>query len=162
MKSKIIFTLITIVSILGLQSCNDDPKITINSNDFAFNAVNLTVDDGKLTANGGTPVTVNWAVNVTVNGETTSVSGSSKSNELPVLEGDELEIQFSPTCQEQTEAYFALPDGTSRKLTATEPTFKWIVPQNFSPGMRINGESHYETNECIYNTTGVITLIALD
>ena len=59
MKSKIIFTLIAIVSILGLQSCDEDPKITINSNDFAFKAINLTVDDGTLTAVGGAPVTVN-------------------------------------------------------------------------------------------------------
>lgn len=58
MKSKIIITLIAIVAILEFQSC-EKPKITINSNDFAFKAINLTVDDGKLTANGGTPVTVN-------------------------------------------------------------------------------------------------------
>lgn len=162
MKSKIIFMLIAIMLIPGLQSCDDDPKITINSNDFAFKAINLTVDDGKLTANGGTPVTVNWTVNVTKNGETTSLSGSSKSNELPVLAGDELEIQFTPTCPEQTEAYFILPDGTTRKLTVSEPTFKWIVPEDFVPGMQIKGESHYETDDNIYNKTGVITLIALE
>ena len=162
MKSKIIFTLIAIVSILGLQSCDEDPKITLNSNDFAFKAINLTVDDGKLTANGGTPVTVNWTANVTINGETTSLSGSSMSNELPVLAGNELEIQFTPTCPEQTEVYFTLPDGTTRKLTVSEPTFKWIVPEGFVSGMQIKGESHYETDDNIYNMTGVITLITLE
>lgn len=90
--------------------------------------------------------------------KTTSLSGSSKSNELPVLAGDELEIQFTPTCPEQTEAYFTLPDGTTRKLTV----FKWLVPENFAHGMQIKGESHYETDDNIYNKTGVITLIALE
>lgn len=72
--------------LLGFQSCIPDPeptKLTINSNDFDFKVVNLSVDDGKLTAAGGTPVTVNWTVNVTINGETTTASGTKKSNELP-------------------------------------------------------------------------------
>lgn len=148
--------------LLGLQSCGDDPKITINTNDFGFKATNLTVDNGKLTATGGSTVTINWTVNVTINGETTTVSGTSKSNELPVRVGDEIEIQFIHSCPEQTEAYFTMPDGTSHKATVNAPSFKWTVPDNFNPGMQIKGESHYETEDAIYNETGVITLIALE
>lgn len=162
MKSKITLKLMAFAIMLGLQSCGDDPKVTINSNDFDFKAVNLTVDDGKLTATGGTTVTVNWTVNITINGETTTISGTKKSDELPVMIGDEIEIYFSPSCPEQTEAYFTMPDGTTHKATTTDPSFKCTVPDNFTAGMQIKGESHYETDDYIYNRTGTITLIALE
>lgn len=151
-----------IAIMLGLQSCGDDPKLTVNANDFCFQAVNLTVEDGKLTATGGTTVTVNWTVNVTINGETTTVSGTKKSDELPVMAGDEIEIYFTPSCPEQTEAYFTMPDGTTHKATSSAPSIKWTVPNNFTAGMQIKGETHYETDDCIYNRTGVITLVALE
>lgn len=162
MKTKFTFVLMAFAMLLGLQSCGDDPKITINTNDFGFKATNLTVDNGKLTATGGSTVTINWTVNVTINGETTTVSGTSKSNELPVRVGDEIEIQFIPSFPEQTEAYFTMPDGTSHKATVNAPSFKWTVPDDFNPGMQIEGKSHYETEDAIYNETGVITLIALE
>lgn len=162
MKTKLTIMLMAFAIMLGLQSCGDDTKITINTNDFGFKAINLTVDDGKLTANGGTAVPVNWTVNVTINGETTTISGTSKSDELPVMAGDEIEIQFTPSCPEQTEAYFMMPDGSSHKASVNAPNFKWTVPDNFTPGMQIKGESHYETEDAIYNETGVITLIALE
>lgn len=162
MKTKFTFVLMAFAMLLGLQSCGDDPKITINTNDFGFKATNLTVDNGKLTATGGSTVTINWTVNVTINGETTTVSSTSKSNELPVRVGDEIEIQFIPSCPEQTEAYFTMPDGISHKATVNAPSFKWIVPDDFNPAMQIEGKSHYETEDAIYNETGVITLIALE
>lgn len=154
--------LMAIAIMLGLQSCgNDDSKITDNANNFNFKAINLTVDDGKLSANGGTPITVNWTVNVIINGETKTISGTSKSNELPVRVGDEIEILFVSSCPEQTEAYFTLPDGSSQKTTVSSPSFKWTVPSNFTSGMQIKGESHYETKDFIYNATGIITLVDL-
>lgn len=164
MKTKIAFMLMAIAMMLGIQSCgHEDPKITINSNDFAFKAVNLTVDNGKLSANGDQSVntTFNWTVNVVINGETTTISGSSKSDELPVRAGDEIEILFNPTCPEQAEGYITLPDGTSRTLTTTRPSFNWTVPSDFTPGMEIKGECHYETDNYNYNLTGVITLVSL-
>lgn len=121
MKTKFTFILMAFAIMAGLQSCGDDPKLTVNSNDFDFKAVNLTVDDGKLTATGGTTITVNWMVNVTINGETTTVSGTTKSDELPVMAGDEVEVRFTPSCPEQTEAYFTMPDGTTHKATASAP-----------------------------------------
>ena len=162
MKTKFIFLLMAFAIMLGLPSCGNDPKITINTNDFGFKAINLTVDDGKLTATGGITVPVNWTVNVTINGETTRVSGTSKGDELPVRAGDEIEVQFTPSISEQTEAYFTMPDGTFHKTSVNTPSFKWTVPNNFTPGMQIKGESHYETEDAIYNETGVITLIALE
>lgn len=162
MKTKITSMFMAFAIMLGLQSCGDDPKITINSNDFDFKAVNLMVDNGKLTATGGTTVTVNWTVNVTINGQTTTFSGTKKSDELPVMAGDVIEIYFTPSCPEQMEAYFTMPDGTSYKATVSAPSFKWTVPDNFSAGMQIKGETHYETEDCIYNRTGTITLIALE
>lgn len=162
MKSKITLMLMAFAIILGLQSCGDDPKVTINSNDFDFKAVNLTVDDGKLTATGGTTVTVNWTVNITINGETTTISGTKKSDELPVMVGDEIEIYFSPSCPKQTEAYFTMPDGTTHKATISAPSFKWMVPDNFASGMQIKGETHYETDDCIYKRSGTINLVELN
>ena len=147
---------------MGLQSCGDDPKVSVNSNDFDFKAVNLTIDDGKLTATGGTTVTVNWTVNVTINGETITVSGTKKSDELPVMAGDEIEIYFTPSCPEQTEAYFTMPDGATHKATTSSPSFTWSVPGNFVAGMQIKGETHYETGDCIYNKVGLITLVELN
>lgn len=106
MKLKLSIMLMAFAILWGFQSCTgDDPKVTINSNSFDFKVVNLSVDDGKLTATGGTSVTVNWSVNVSINGETTTASGTKKSNELPVMEGNEIEIIFSPSSPEQTEAY---------------------------------------------------------
>ena len=148
---------------LLLQACPDPtPHITVNSDDFNIQAVNLSVDDGKLTATGGNPiVTVNWTTNITINGVTTTVSGTKKSDELPVMAGDEIEIRFTRSCPEQTEATFTLPDGTTRTITVDNPSFKWTVPANFTPGMEIKGETHYETDDAIYNRTGSITLIEL-
>ncbi len=161
MKSSTSIMLMAFAIMLGLQSCGDDPKLTVNSNDLDFKAINLTVDDGKLTATGGATTTVNWTVNVTINGKTTTVSGKKKSDELPVMAGDEIKIQFTPSCSEQTEAYYTMPDGTSYKATVSEPSFKWAVPDNFVARMQIKGETHYETDDCLYNRTGAITLIEL-
>lgn len=162
MKTKFAFVLMAFAMLLGLQSCGDDPKITINTSDFGFKATNLTVDNGKLTVTDGSTVTINWTVNVTINGEATTVSGTSRGDELPVMAGDEIQVQFAPCSSVQTEAYFTMPDGTSHKATVNTPSFKWTVPDDFTPGMQIKGESHYETEDAIYNETGVITLIDLE
>lgn len=148
--------------LLGFQSCTgDDPKVTINTNSFDFKVVNLSVDDGKLTATGGTTVTVNWTVNVTSNGETTTASGTKKSNELPVMEGNEIEIIFSPLSPEQTEAYITMPDGKTHKVSLENPSFKWIVPVIFTDGLEITGECRYETKTTKYVETGLVKLISL-
>ncbi|MDE6792224.1 MAG: hypothetical protein K2J48_03985 [Muribaculaceae bacterium] len=159
MKSKI--TIMVIAIMLGLTNCGDDPKLVVNSNDFHFTAVNVTVDGGKLTAIAGNDISIDWTVTTIINGELTTLSGTKKVDELPVIAGNEIEIQFKPYFPEQTEATFTMPDGSSCTTTVTSPVFKWTVPKNFTSGMEIRGKTHYETDDCIYNSTGVITLVEL-
>lgn len=159
MKTKITLILMVIAVMLGLQSCIEDPKITVISDDFNFKAVNLTVRDGERNTAYSNVITVNCTIRIEKNSGISLESDSINVNELPVMPGDEIEIQFIPSCPEQTEAYFTLPDGICHKATVNTPTFKWTVPNNFIPGMQINGESHYETDDCIYNGTGAITLM---
>ncbi len=106
-------------------------------------------------------ITLNWTTNITINGETYTISGTRKGNELLVASGNEIEITFDPQCPEETEAFFTLPDGKTQKVTASSPSFKWIVPENFTPGMEIKGESSYETDEAKYKASGKIILIEL-
>lgn len=147
---------------LCLISCNDDKKLIVSADDFSFKATNLSIDNGKLTATSGTEVTVNWTVNVTINGQTTLISGISKSNELPVNSGDEIKILFTPSCTEDAEAFFTLPDGSTRKLTVDNPSFNYIVPKDFKNGMKIFGRTNYETADAIYNRSGEITLVSIN
>lgn len=148
--------------ILGLQSCDNKP--TIESNNLDFKAVNLSASgNGQVDANGsGTVVTTTVNLTLIINGETTSVSVTCKSNELPVQVGDEIEITFYPSCPEETEAYISLPDGSNHKVTASAPSFKWTVPDNFIDGMEIIGTSRYETDDAEYKESGLIKLIAID
>lgn len=148
--------------ILGLQSC-DSTKPTIESNNLDFKAVNLSASgNGQVDANGsGTVVTTTVNLTLTINGETTSVSVTCKSNELPVQVGDEIEITFYPSCPEESEAYISLPDGSTRKVTASSPSFKWTVPDNFFDGMEITGTSQYETDDTEYKESGLIILKAI-
>ena len=64
--------------------------------------------------------------------------------------------------KEETEAYISLPDGSTHKVTASAPSFKWTVPDNFIDGMEITGTSHYETDDAEYKESGLIKLIAID
>lgn len=169
-KTRILFILgVVLVALMGLQGCChsgecDKPKLPEKSDKFNFKVTNLTVDEGKLVAYGGKQsVTVNTTIIITIkNGQTTSVSRTYKSDELPVRAGDEIEILFEPSCAEQTEAFFTLPDGTTRTATVSSPSFRWTVPADFNPGMEIKGESRYETDDFIYELTGSVTLIDLE
>lgn len=145
-----------------MSSC--DNKTTIESNNLDFKAVNLSASgNGQVAANGsGSVVITTMNINLTLNEEITSISVTCKSNELPVQVGDEIEITFYPSCPEENEAYISLPDGTNNKVTATYPSFKWIVPDNFTDGMEITGTSHYKTDDAEYNESGLIRLIAID
>lgn len=156
------YFLTVICLMLGLQSCKPT-KPTIESNNLDFKAINLsTSGNGQVAANGsGTVVTTTMNINLTINGETTSINITCKSNELPVQVGDEIEITFFPSCPEEKEAYISLPDGTNHKVTATFPSFKWIVPDNFTDGMEITGTSRYETEDAEYKESGLIRLIGI-
>lgn len=158
-----IFSYLTLFCVaIGLQSCESKP--TVESYSLDFKAVNLSASgDGQIDANSsGAVITTTVNVNLTINGETTSVSITCKSNELPVRAGDEIALTFYPSCPEETEAYICLPDGSNQKVTATSPCFKWMVPDNFTDGMEITGTSRYETDDAVYKVTGLIKLIDLN
>lgn len=163
MKSHIILFTAFLSLLIGLTSCKD-PLITVYGSNLDFKAVNLRVEsDGQVRANSsGAIITTTVTLNLTINGVLTSVSVISKSNELLVQAGDEIELTFYPSCPEETEAFISMPDGSNHKVSLTSPSFKWIVPDNFTDGMEITGTSRYETNEAEYIETGVIKLIALD
>lgn len=77
------------------------------------------------------------------------------------MAGDEIEIQFSPSNPEQTEAYITMPNGKTHKVTLENPSFKWIVPEIFTDGLEITGECRYETKDTKYVLTGLVKLIPL-
>lgn len=147
---------------MGLSSCRD-PKPAIYGNNLDFKAVNLSVgsDDQVKARSSGSIITMTVTVNITINGVLTTVSLTSKSNELPVQAGDEIELTFYPSCPEETEAFISMPDGSTHKVSMISPSFKWIVPDNFTDGMEIRGESHYETNDAEYIESGMIILKAI-
>ena len=159
---------------LILTGCSSDPEIQVTSvekpihqyNTLIFKAINNNINsDGKAIeakspgAGGGE---VNITLNLTVNGQTTSTVTLTNTIQLPVVGGNEIEITFTPSCQEETEANFTLPDGKSQKVTAEFPSFKWIVPDNFKSGDQIIGQSEYETEKFLIKQHGEITLIAIE
>ena len=162
MKIRIFYYLTFLCLVFGLQSC-DQAKPTIENSNLDFKAVNLSASgNSQVDANGsGTVITTTVNLTLTINGETTTVSVTCKSNELPVQVGDEIEITFYPSCPEESEAFISLPDGTNRKVTATSPSVIWTVPDNFTEGMEITGTSHYETDDAEYIESGLIRLIAI-
>lgn len=159
MKTHIVPVLEFLTLLMGLSSCHD-PMPTIYGNNLDFKAVNLSMEsDGQVAANSsGILITTTVNVNLIINEMLTSVSVTSKSNELIVQAGDEIELTFYPSCPEETEALISMPDGSSHKVSLLSPSFKWIVPDNFTNGMEISGESHYETNAAEYMESGVIIL----
>lgn len=147
---------------ISLQSCGEDPKPTIKSNDLSFTAVN-TVSPKELHAqSSGAVVNLNWTVTVTINGVATTVTGTSKSDELPVMAGDVVDLTFQPSKPEEKQATFSMPDGTTKTVTAVSPTFSWTVPANFTPGMKISAANRFETDDTIYEQSGAITLVAIE
>ncbi|MBO5427210.1 MAG: hypothetical protein J5996_02150 [Prevotella sp.] len=142
-----------------LQACSPDPNpvpaITITNNLLSFSATNLS-DENKTKVNStDEDITFNWNINFDINGNKSSYSGTSNKNVLPVLAGNEIEVTFKPTTN-QNETTFTLPDGTTRKITKVEPSFKWIVPQTIKTGDQITGESTYRDGDVASKSTGRI------
>lgn len=140
-----------------LQACppDPDPEITITNNLLSFSATNLS-DVNKTKVNSiDENTTFNWTINLDIDGNKSSYSGTSKKNVLPVLAGNEIEVTFNPSADE-FEATFTLPDGTTRKVTKAEPSFKWIVPQTIKTGDQITGESSYRKDNTENKNTGRI------
>lgn len=159
---------------LILTGCPPDPEIPVTTIEkpiyqyttLIFRAINNNIiSNGKAIeakspgAGGGE---VNFTLNITVNGHTTTTVTLTNTTQLPVVGGNEIEIIFKPSCPEETEANFTLPDGKSQKVTAESPSFKWVVPDNFKSGDQIIGESEYETEKSLIKQHGEITLIAIE
>lgn len=160
---KINFIKLVMIAVIAVifQSCDtDDPII---GKDLYFEAVNLSMDSNRenIAKSGNTVVSTTITISVTVNGETVSQSYSKTSNELFVLPGNEIEITFYPSCEEETEAVISLPDGTTQRVTTSKPSFTWIVPDDGSQGMKITGESHYERKGDKEFGTGSIILTTI-
>lgn len=158
MKSlmKTMNAVVLIVLMFGICGCeNDDPVITTTNNLLSFSATNLS-DENKTKVNSTDEnITFNWNINFDINGNKSSYSGTSKKNVLPVLAGNEIEVTFKPTTN-QNEATFTLPDGTTRKVTKVEPSFKWTIPQTIKSGDQITGENTYRDGDVASKSTGRI------
>lgn len=163
---NLFIALVAVLALAALQSCDSDPaEITIISSDLAFTATNTSIESSQpVTATSGSS-TVNITISVTIKDEegvpqTYTVSHITK-NELPVMAGNIIEIKFAPTCEEQTEATFTMPDGAILKATATNPVLKWVVPDNVTDGMEIKGFSKYTRDNTTYQDSGTIKLIVI-
>ncbi len=154
-KLRKIIYLVTLISVMGmLQACShDDPVIKINS--LSFSVKNLSDLNGTIVKSTDENVTYTWNININVNGNKYSYSGTSNKNVLPVLAGNEIEVTFNPSADEN-EATLTLPDGTIRKVTREEPSFKWTVPQTITTGDQITGISFYRKENVEYKNTGRI------
>lgn len=152
-----------VLTFIGIHSCNNEDLVTSIGNHLYFKAVNLSVDSNR--ENGakscGPVTTISVSISVTVNDETTTQGFTSKSNELLVMPGNEIEITFYPSCAEETEATISLPDGTKRKVKGTNPSFKWAIPDNFTSEMEITGESRYKRRGSECHETGKIILVPI-
>lgn len=143
------------------------PNDTTLPSDIKFKAINCSAESDSevvaMTKAYGTYTFTNTIFNISplVNGSATVSIVTRNGNELPVVAGNEIEVIFEPTRQNETEATFTLPDGTVRTVTATSPSFKWTVPENFKSGMVIKGESKCMDDHVIYEASGSITLIAI-
>ncbi len=149
-----------IVLMFGICGCEDgddnpEPAITITNNLLSFSATNLS-DENKTKVNStDEKIMFNWTINLDIDGNKNSYSGTSKKNVLPVLAGNEIEVTFKPTTN-QNETTFTLPDGTTRKVTKAEPSFKWTVPQTIKTGDQITGESTFRDGDVASKSTGRI------
>ena len=117
------------------------------------------MDSSKAAYTGSPIVTNTHNVTITVNGITNQYIVTTKSYELPVEPDNEIEIQFEPSHVEEFEVTFTLPDGSTHQVTASAPSFKWIVPKEYQSGEKIIGESKYDTDCFTFEARGEITLI---
>lgn len=155
MNTVVLIVLMFVICGCDYDNDNPDPAITITNNLLSFSATNLC-DENKTKVNSiDENNTFNWTINLDINGNKSSYSGTSKKNVLPVLAGNEIEVTLNPSADE-FETTFTLPDGTIRKVTKAEPSFKWTVPQTIKTGDQITGKSTYCDGNVASKSTGKI------
>ena len=152
---------------LIFTGCNHDNLVELikTTADLKFKAINCSAGgEDKPTAQSNKELDTSITISVTmiINGQTTIKGITKKGNELPVMAGNEVEIEFTPSCPNETEAFFTMPDGTTQKVTTSSPSFKWIVPDNIKTGMEIKGESTYKKENTEYEASGKIILISIE
>lgn len=168
-NSKLTPLLIAVAVMLGLSlhSCGGDsePKVTVFEAP-SFTATNISVKgDRPLTASDNKVVdTFNYSVTITVNGESQTITGSCSSNELPVIEGNEVEIVASFDGYAATSNIcLTMPDGIKKIVSKDHPTCQWIVPMSFSDGDKITAQWADTSGNIQYdNLSSSITLISLE
>ncbi len=169
-KVKLITLMTALVAALGLllQSCRDDcdePQETVYTAP-SFKATNVSVTaDKSLTASDNKAVVIlNYNVTITINGDPQTFSGTCRSSELPVIEGNEVEIVASfDDDAATTNIRFTMPDGSKEIVSKTNPSCKWIVPTNFMAGDKIVAQWADNSSKIQYESlSSSITLIALE
>ena len=164
--SKIFRSLVIVSMMLTVMGCVSGCKGPTQNTSLTFKATNNSSKGEKtLSANSRDSLTIITETSITLdlpNGTSTFYSITRNGNVLPVIAGNEVEIEFTPSCIEETEAFLTLPDGKTQKVTASSPSFKWTVPDNFKSGMEIIGESSYETDDAKYKASGKIILISIE
>ncbi len=125
---------------ISLQSCCEDKHEVKVYYPPTFKATNGSVTaEPVLSASGNTVVVnVSYSVTITINGESCVVSGTRRSDELPVLAGNEVEIMASFN-EDSATSYisFSMPDGSRKLVSKTDPACRWTVPTNFNEGDKI-------------------------
>ncbi len=167
-KFKLTSLLIALVAVLGLsvQSCDNDDLIQVNTAPL-FKATNVSASGDKpLTAYYGRANVElkHYSVTVAINGESQTFTGSCNSNELPVIEGNEVDIVVSFEDDAlTTNVCFTMPDGSREIVTKADPVCKWIVPAGFKPGDKIIAQwADNSGNIKNKDLLSSITLIALE
>lgn len=168
-KFKLTTLMMAFVAVLGLSllSCCDDcdePKVMVYTSP-SFKAANVSViADKPLTASDNKEVVnLNYNVTITINGEPQTFTGSCSSNELPVIEGNEVEVVASFDDAATTNVCFTMPDGSKEIVTRADPICKWIVPTNFNDGDKIVAQWAANSGKIQHESlSSSITLIALE
>lgn len=172
-KFKLTTLMIALVAVMGLslQSCCDDcdepceePQVKVYTAP-SFKATNISVNgDKSLTASDNKAVVnLNYSVTITINGEPQIFTGACSSNELPVIVGNEVEIEASFDDDAATSNIcFTMPDGSKEIVSKNNPICKWIVPNSFNAGDKIVAQWADNSGKIQHESlSSSITLISL-
>lgn len=167
MKVKVSSMIMAISAIFlggSLQSCHtSDPEIQVYTAPY-FKAANVSaVGEKPLAANSGVSINCSYTVTVMVNGESQVFSGTFSSTELPVVEGNEVEIKVSFDNQAPSSyVCFTMPDGSTELVSKSDPSFMWVVPESFQAGDKIVAQWSDKSGKIEFETlSSSITLIDL-
>lgn len=169
-KFKLTTLMIALVAVLGLslQSCCDDcdePQVKVyTAPSFKATNVSVTADKSLTASDNKVVVNLNYNVTITINGEPQIFTGSCSSNELPVIEGNEVEIVASfDDDAATTNVCFTMPDGSKEIVSKAAPGCKWIVPTDFKAGDKIVAQWADNSGKIQHESlSSSITLIALE